>query len=203
MRDAGSNRRKRNIEAICQLDQIVLMASLLPLCWLVMLATHELGHVLGAWLTGARVSYVELHPLRISRTDVVANRLPLLVAWAGPLVGCTLPLGVWGLSWGRRWRAEFAVRFLTGFCLVGNGAYLGAGTWGRVGDAGVLLDAGCPVWFMWLFGAVAVSGGIRMWHGLGTRFGWGNSSPPVDRRVAWSVLLILLAVALVEFIYWN
>ena len=185
-----------------RIDQCVLIASLLPLCWLVMLAAHETGHVLGARMTGARVVHVELHPLRISRTDVVENRRPLLVAWAGPVLGCTLPLAVWGLSRARRWRGEFVLRFLSGFCLVGNGAYLGVGSWDRVGDAGVLLDGGCPVWSLWGFGAVTVVAGLWMWHGIGNRFGWGSGGT-VDRRVAWATLLLLLTMSFVEWICWS
>ena len=203
MPDATANSNRPHRGGRRPLEQLVLIASLLPLCWLTMLAVHELGHVLGAWVTGARVTHVELHPLRISRTDVVENRDPRLVAWAGPLCGCLLPLLVWGCVWARRWRTEFLVRFWGGFCLVANGAYLGVGSWEGVGDAGVLLDTGCSVWWLWLFGAVTVSCGLRIWHGLGPHFGWGTPRLPVDRQLAWKVLLLLIVVAGVEWLYYR
>jgi hypothetical protein len=57
-----------------------------------MQAVHELGHVLGAMATGAEVTRVVLWPWTISRTDVTNNTRPLVVAWAGPIVGIALPL---------------------------------------------------------------------------------------------------------------
>ena len=35
-----------------RLPQLILIGSLLPLCWLGMMAVHELGHVLHAWFSG-------------------------------------------------------------------------------------------------------------------------------------------------------
>ena len=49
-------------------DQFVLIGSAVPLAWLVMMAVHEAGHVLGALLTGGTVKVVVLHPLKISCT---------------------------------------------------------------------------------------------------------------------------------------
>jgi hypothetical protein len=102
--------------------------------WLGMQQVHELGHVLGAAATGGRVERVVLHPLTISRTDVAENRRPLVVVWAGPLVGILLPLVLWGATALLRLRLAFLLRFFAGFCLIANGAYIGAGSLGRVGD---------------------------------------------------------------------
>jgi hypothetical protein len=38
--------------------QILLIGTMLPLCWLGMMAVHELGHVLGAIATGGTVEKV-------------------------------------------------------------------------------------------------------------------------------------------------
>lgn len=73
-------------------DQILLIASFVAFSWLVMQTVHELGHVLGARTTGGTVTKVVLHPLALSRTDVSPNPRPLLVVWAGPIVGAVLPL---------------------------------------------------------------------------------------------------------------
>src|SRR4051812_32794919 len=75
--------------------QAVLIGSLLPASWLGMQAVHELGHVAGALLTGGKVARVVLHPMTISRTDLASNPSPLLVVWAGPVLGCLLPLAAW------------------------------------------------------------------------------------------------------------
>ena len=62
-------------------NQLVLIASTVLLSWLGMMAVHEFGHVLGAWITGGRVERVVLHPLRFSRTDLAHNPSPMFVVW--------------------------------------------------------------------------------------------------------------------------
>ena len=83
-----------------RLHQALLMGSTLVLSWLGMMAVHEFGHVLGAWLSGGTIAKVVLHPLTISRTDLAHNPHPLLVVWAGPAVGVLLPLLAWGAAAG-------------------------------------------------------------------------------------------------------
>ena len=108
--------------------QALLIGSFLPLCWLAMMAIHELGHVTVAVASGGRVERVVLYPLTISRTDVSPNPHPLLVAWAGPSVGILLPLALLvlvrlcKLSW------AYLAEFFAGFCLIANGSYIGAGS---------------------------------------------------------------------------
>lgn len=146
----------------------------LALSWFGMMAVHELGHVLGAWLTGGKLDRVVLHPLRISRTDLALNPQPLIVAWAGPLFGVVLPLLLWrGVRVGR-WRYSHLLQFFAGFCLVANGAYIGGGSFARVGDCGVLLRHGAAPWQLWLFGGLSVTLGLFMWHGLGRPWAGGS-----------------------------
>ena len=129
-----------------RLRQCVLIASCLPLCWLAMMAVHELGHCLVAWGTGGRVTKVVLHPLAISRTDVSPNPSPWAVAWGGPLLGSLLPLILFAICRVARNPAAFLARFFTGFCFVTNGVYIFAGAFARVGDAEVLRREGAPLW---------------------------------------------------------
>ena len=75
-----------------RLDQGVLIVSTILGSWLGMQAVHELGHVLGAWLTGGGIARVILNPLTISRTELAHNPSPLLVVWSGPLFGILSPL---------------------------------------------------------------------------------------------------------------
>ena len=58
-----------------KLKQAVLVITFLVFSWLAMQAVHELGHVLGALLTGGSPNKVYLHPLIISATAVfpIAN----------------------------------------------------------------------------------------------------------------------------------
>ena len=181
-----------------RLHRAVLLVSLIPLCWFAMMAVHELGHVVGAWLTGGAVAKVVLHPLTISRTDLALNPHPLAVTWAGPLLGVLLPVLLWLPAQWRRVPGWAVLRFFAGFCLIANGAYLGVGGFDRVGDAGDLLRHGAASWQLVTFGLAAVPAGFACWHRLGPHFGFGGD---VDPRVAWTcaVLLAVLAVAMSRF----
>src|SRR5947209_12533057 len=129
-------------DSMNRIRQVVMVGSFLPFCWLAMMAVHELGHILAAALTGGTVKHVVLHPLAISRTDVEPNPHPLAVDWAGPLFGVAAPLVIWAMAAARRLRLAFMPRFFAGFCLIANGAYVAAGSFAKIGDAGVMLRYG-------------------------------------------------------------
>jgi len=61
--------------------QFLFSVSIVAMSWLIMMATHELGHVIGAALTRGTVKRVVLHPLAISRTDISPNPHPSVVVW--------------------------------------------------------------------------------------------------------------------------
>ena len=175
-----------------RVHQIVLAVSTLALSWFAMMAVHESGHVLGAWLTGGSVAKVVPHPLTISRTDLAVNPQPLLVVWAGPLFGVLAPLLAWiGTQLGRVpfW---YLLRFFAGFCLIANGAYLGVGSFDGVGDAGDLLRHGAPIWQLWLFGILCVPAGFLLWHRLGPHFGFGEAQGSVNIPAAYGCLFALI-----------
>ncbi len=132
-----------------------------------MQAVHELGHVLGAVLSGGHIERVVLHPLTISRTDVQPNPHPLIVVWAGPLLGALAPLAIW-LAF-RTARLPFIkpLQFLAGFCFIANGAYIGFGSLAHIGDCGEMLRHGSPILLLWLFGTVTIPLGLWLWHCLG------------------------------------
>ena len=178
--------------------QVLLIGTFLPLCWLAMMAVHELGHVLGALATGGTITAVVLHPLTISRTDVSINPRPLLVVWAGPLLGVLLPLGAAAILQACRFPWTYLLRFFAGFCLIANGAYIGVGSFGRIGDAGDMLRHGSPAWWLWLFGAATFPLGLYLWNGLGPHFGLGSAAGKVDRRAAWASCALLVATLVVE-----
>jgi hypothetical protein len=139
------------------------------LSWMGMQAVHELGHVLGAWLSGGVVQGVVLAPLTISRTDVSPNPHPLFVAWAGPIVGVILPLAV-AVFVRRAGRVPRGMaQFFAGFCLIANGLYIGVGSFDAVGDAGDMLRHGSPQWLLILFGGTCSILGLWMWHCLTKR----------------------------------
>jgi hypothetical protein len=155
-----------------------------------MQAVHELGHVLGAWWTGAEVSRVVLHPLSISRTDVSHNLSPGVVVWSGPIVGMLLPIAVWSIAAFWRMTGAFVLRFFAGFCLIANGLYIGVGSFWRVGDCGEMLRHGSQPWQLWLFGLGTAPAGLWLWNGQGKHFGLGRAAEPVSPSVVYGSLLI-------------
>jgi hypothetical protein len=171
--------------------QVVLIASTLG-----MQAVHEAGHVLLAWDGGETVHRVTLHPLTVSRTDATHDKHPLLVVWGGPVPGTALPLGALGLTGLLRVSWGFVPRFFAGFCLVANGAYLGAGSLAGVGDAADLLRHGSPRWLPIAFGLVTLPLGLRLWHGLGPAFGLGVSGGRVSRGAALGTAAALTVLEL-------
>ena len=148
-----------------RLLQLVLIVSTLTASWLGMQMVHEFGHVLGAWLSGGSVRLVALNPFSISRTELADNPQPLVVVWAGPVVGVTLPLLVWAIAKIARLGGRFVLRFFAGFCLVVNGLYIGIGSFNRIGDCGEILRHGSQLWQLWLFGLLTAPVGV--WLGTG------------------------------------
>ena len=143
---AGVRSGWRKVKTTPNTHQLLLIGTFLPLCWLGMMAVHELGHVVGAVVTGGTVERVVLHPLAISRTDVSPNPNPVLVVWAGPLVGVLLPLALLVIFKVGRVSLAYLSQFFAGFCLIANGAYIGVGSFARIGDAGDMLRHGSPRW---------------------------------------------------------
>lgn len=179
---------------------VTLTLAALLAAWLGMQQVHELGHVLAAVATGGEVERVVLHPLTISRTDLAANPRPLIVVWAGPLFGALLPLVVWSVALAVRLRVAFLLRFFAGFCLIANGAYIGAGSFGGIGDCGEMLRHGSPIWLLWLFGLSTVPAGLALWNGQGRHFGIGAADLQIESAALYTsiaALTVVLAISLI------
>ncbi len=147
-----------------RLPRNVIVLIFLIACWFGMETVHELGHVLAAWCSGATVERVVLLP--ISRTDTVGVKCPLFVHGAGAVFGATFPVLLWGIVRMVCLKYAYLFRFFAGFCLIANGAYIGA-DFSRVGptDAGLLMEHGAYRVVLVLFGLICVSGGLFLWHG--------------------------------------
>lgn len=154
-----------------RLRTVPLLIAFGAICWYAFMAVHESGHVLAAWVSGGTVERVVLHPLQFSRTDLGSNPHPVFVALAGAVWGCVLPLGAWLVARGLKWKYAVLLRAFAGFCLVANGAYLGAAFILPVGDASDLIRLGVPVWAFAVPGIVAFGAGLWVWDGMGERFG--------------------------------
>ena len=182
-----------------RLRQSILIVSTLLGSWLGMQAVHELGHVIGAWMTGGRVACVVLHPLTISRTDLAENPHPLSVVWAGPVFGALFPLLIWAITWRVFPNEAFLAKFFAGFCLLANGLYIGIGSFDRVGDCGEMLKHGSEPWHLWLFGVLVTPWGLWLWHGLGSHFGWSPASTEVSHSATIASACVCLALLALGF----
>ncbi len=181
--------------------QIVLIVSTIGLSWLGMMIVHEIGHVVGAWVTGGVVSKVYLYPLSFSLTELSHNPNPLSVVWCGPVIGVLAPLAALGVAAISKARGIYLLRFFAGFCLIANGAYLGIGVFEPIGDAGDLIALGSSRWPLWVFGAITVAVGFAFWHGLGPRFGLGSANGRVSRLSTHVVSGLFVAVVVAELIF--
>jgi hypothetical protein len=189
---------RRSMRKMKRIDQIVLIGTFIGFSWLAMQAIHELGHVLGAVTTGGHVTKVVLHPCTISRTDVSPNPRPLLVVWAGPVVGATLPLLVFLIARALHSPDVYLFRFFAGFCLIANSCYIGLGSIQGLADAGVMLMHGAFRWQLILFGILTAPLGLYLWNGLGPKFGLGEAKGSVSRSAAITSLVLFAALAGVE-----
>jgi hypothetical protein len=178
-----------------------MIVSVLLGAWLGMQWVHELGHIIAARLTGGRVEKVVLHPLTISRTEVSPNPHPRVVAWAGPILGVLYPLVLWAIMRALWPSVAFVPRFFAGFCFIANGAYLGVGSFERIGDAGDLVRHGSPVWCLWAFGFIAIPAGLLLWHRQGQHFGLGVARGRVSRGGTYLSLATTLGLALLGLLF--
>ncbi len=186
-------------------EQAILIATFLAFSWLAMQAVHELGHVLAAWVTGAEVTRVALDPLIISRTDLGHNPHPAVVVWAGPVLGCLLPLLAFLTATACRAPGVYLFRFFAGFCLIANGAYIAVGP--AVGpadgavDSGVMMRHGSPRWVLIVFGLLTTALGLYLWHRQGRHFGLAEAKGQVSRRAAFVSASLLVAIVAVECMF--
>lgn len=175
-------------------------AGLLVICWYLMMAVHEGGHIAVTLLLGGTVEHVVLHPLAISQTVRSGSSSPLADCWAGPLVGAALPLAAWLVA--RRWCrcAAAELRLFAGFCLLANGIYLGLGWVDAIGDAGEILADGGSRWTLILFGLAAAGAGLLLIDGGQRTLGYGARARPVGARRAAAVAAAALALTLLGLV---
>ncbi len=183
-----------------RVNQFVLICSFVGFSWLAMQAVHEFGHVLGAWATGGKVVKVVLSPVVFSRTEVAPNPHPLTVVWAGPLIGCLLPIFALLIAKAARCPAIYLFRFFAGFCFVANGVYIAGGSFLKGADPGDMLQFGSPQWSLILFGLVAFSIGLFLWHRQGVHFGFAGSQGKVHPMATVTSLASLTLLVLAELI---
>ena len=139
-------------------------AGLILLGWCVMGATHEAGHVVGAWLGGGELRSFWPGPWPPPSSTFQPDPRPALTLWAGPVLGCAVPICLALPLRRRRTRGRRRAWFLADFCLLANGCYLATSwlTGDRLLDAPRLLAAGVsPVWIGLFCAATCGVGYVR------------------------------------------
>ncbi len=181
-------------------NRALLIFSTVVFSWLAMMVVHEFGHVLNAWISGGQVVKVVLHPLAISRTDVVPNPHPAFERWGGAVWGCVIPVLACQIAKLRKSASLHVFAFFAGFCLIANGAYLSASVLSPVGDGKNLIDMGVNRAWLVAWGAITIPIGFWFWNGLGPAFGIGAGAKPADRTLACRLLLVTVILIVVEFL---
>ncbi|MEN1678183.1 MAG: hypothetical protein AAGJ46_01210 [Planctomycetota bacterium] len=178
---------------------LLAVAFLLPVAlwmWLAMMLVHELGHVVGAEVTGGVVTHVNVYPGRLSSTLVRPNPMPGVVLWAGIVGGWLVPAA---LALGCRWLPA-TVRAVAdcwaAFCLLAGGVYLAIGGTERLTDTGQLVAAGWRLPLLIAIGSLAALAGYA-W----SRHAWTRLLGEINRRSitlahaasAWAMLIAWIA----------
>ncbi|MFT5497410.1 MAG: hypothetical protein ACI9TH_002816 [Kiritimatiellia bacterium] len=192
------------MKKVLQLDsmgQSALIITFMLFSWLMMQVVHEMGHVIGAWLTGGEVTRVALHPFIFSRTDLEHNPHPLIVVWAGAVFGVVGPLLVLLVAKWLRSPGLYLFRFFAGFCCMVNGIYISCFPVDGMADPSVMIEYGSPRWALILFGVVTVPLGFYLWHRQGARFGLGDSEGHVNRSAVIVSCVLLVCVVGLELLF--
>lgn len=100
------------------MPRVLSIIMLLAVAWCVMTLTHEMGHIVGGWCSGAQLTSAELRPWRLPYSLFSPNPYPLVTLWSGLVLGVALPvLAAKLISSDGMW-------FVAGFCMLANGSYI-------------------------------------------------------------------------------
>lgn len=89
---------------------------LIVAAWFTMTVMHELGHVVGGWISGGTLVDLVLFPLPSSLHQ--PDPIPRLTLWAGPVLGVGVPSLFAAVV------RHHAGWFIADFCALANGTYL-------------------------------------------------------------------------------
>ena len=165
--------------------------------WFVMTLTHEIGHVLGALVSGGSPVVIEIRPWRIPWSLYDPNPHPQITLWAGFVVGTLTPIFVWRVSTRFQEQPSQFVAFVAWFCVVANGIYLLLGALGsdRELDSQQLMQAGANPVLVCCLGFVGTFVGY-----LGLRKVCQEISESSEHRRLGQVALGLVAFVIIQSI---
>jgi hypothetical protein len=123
--------------------KLAILVALSLTAWCCMTICHEVGHIVGGYLSGAKLRSAELRPWRIPYSLFEPDPHPWMTLWSGPVLGALAPLAV------SRVVRDAWIQFIADFCVLANGCYL-AVAWcsgDHLLDTARLLQAGThPLW---------------------------------------------------------
>ena len=99
-------------------SQVAVFLILLVAAWVVMNASHELGHIVAGVCCGGTLQSFSLSPVTLPYSIFNPDPYPLITLWCGPLLGVLAPL-LLALIFRKR-----TVWFIAHFCVLANGLYL-------------------------------------------------------------------------------
>ncbi len=99
-------------------NRTIIFVALVLASWGVMTLTHEAGHLVAGWLSGAKLVDYDLTPWRLPYSIHHPDPYPRVTIWGGPILGVLIPL-LAAATFRKR-----STRFIADFCLVANGTYL-------------------------------------------------------------------------------
>ena len=99
-------------------QQVLRFTALILLSWVVMILTHEAGHILGGWCSGGTLVDFDLIPWHLPYSLFAPDPLPLVTLWSGPILGAAVPYAVALYS-----RRE-STQLVAYFCVLANGIYI-------------------------------------------------------------------------------
>ena len=157
-----------------------------------MVLVHEFGHVVGLWVSGGAVDYVQVSPIDFGFTARARDPHPLFVTWAGPLLGSAFPVAILlvVIVAAPRWIVPALMLAVVAF--LANGTYLAIGVFSRVGDAGDLMRRGMLAWVLVAVGAPLVGAGVYLASFLRSVLRVG----PPETTLAQTVFIVGLPIAL-------
>lgn len=91
---------------------------LLLVSWVVMVFTHEVGHIAGGLCSGGVLESADLLPWHLPYSVFSPDPYPRVTLWSGLLVGVVIPLGL-AIAIRRDW-----MWFVASFCVLANGMYI-------------------------------------------------------------------------------
>ncbi len=170
---------------------IATLVLLLLWAWVVMTISHELGHVVGGTISGATLSAFEIRPWHLPYSLFSPDPNPLVTVWAGPMIGCALPLliatcfrtpTIWLIAW---------------FCVLANASYLLLGFFSGDGqlDSTKILKAGTPPIVLLLF--IAMIGPVSYVAFRGQCIGLMSDPQRSLSKRCWKISALSLGVLLV------